>query len=126
MSLRTGTLWGVEGANPEPFSKTIGAIALTAYSAYVIGDATIEYFYDKKRAEKWEERISHTKSSKKSGKEKSSDVPSWARGLKPKPGESGSGFAKRVLDGQYGEGGWSGTGPGSEYNKLKKRGDRGN
>ncbi|WP_316829096.1 RHS repeat-associated core domain-containing protein [Pedobacter miscanthi] len=61
---------------------------------------------------------------KKSGKEKADDIPSWAAGQKPKDGESGKEFAKRVLDGHYGEGNWSGTGPGSEYNKLKKNGDR--
>lgn len=62
--------------------------------------------------------------SKKSGKEKASDVPSWARGKKPLSGESGKGFAKRLLDEQYGEGNWSGTGPGSEFSKLRKSGDR--
>lgn len=62
---------------------------------------------------------------KKSGKEKASDIPSWAAGQKPRPGESGKDFAKRLLDQQYGEGNWSNTGPGSEYNKLKKNGDRG-
>lgn len=40
-------------------------------------------------------------------------------------GESGRDFAKRLLDKQYGEGGWSGTGPGSEFNRIKKFGDRG-
>jgi len=62
--------------------------------------------------------------SKKSGKDKASDVPSWARGKKPQSGESGKEFAKRLLDEHYGEGNWEGTGPGSEFNKLKKNGDR--
>ena len=61
---------------------------------------------------------------KKSGKESASDVPSWAEGLKPKAGESGKDFAKRVLDGKYGPGNYP-KGPGTEFNKVKKRGDRG-
>jgi len=62
---------------------------------------------------------------KKSGKHKANDIPSWAAGQKPRPGESGKDFAKRLLDQQYGEGNWSNTGPGSEYSKLRKNGDRG-
>ncbi len=59
-----------------------------------------------------------------SGKDKASDIPSWARGERPYVGESGKDFAKRVLDERYGDGEYP-TGPGSEYNKLKKWGDRG-
>lgn len=61
---------------------------------------------------------------KQSGKEKANDVPSWAKGNKPNPGESGKDFAKRLLDEKYGPGNYD-TGPGSEYNKIKKWGDRG-
>ena len=59
-----------------------------------------------------------------SGKDKASDIPSWARGERPYIGESGKDFAKRVLDEKYGDGNYP-TGPGSEYNKLKKWSDRG-
>jgi hypothetical protein len=59
-----------------------------------------------------------------SGKDKASDVPSWSRGERPYVGESGKDFAKRLLDERYGDGNYP-TGPGSEYNKLKKWGDRG-
>lgn len=62
--------------------------------------------------------------SKKSDKETAKDLASWARGKKPLSGESRKGFAKRLLDEQYGEGNWNGTGPGSEFSKLRKRGDR--
>lgn len=64
------------------------------------------------------------KKSKKSGKEKADDTPSWAAGQKPNENESGKEYAERVLNGHYGEGNWSDRGPGSEYNKLKKAGDR--
>ena len=65
------------------------------------------------------------KSSKKSGKEKANDAPDWAKGNKPNPGESGKDFAERLLNSKYGSGNWRGTGPGSEYSRLKKWGDRG-
>ena len=68
--------------------------------------------------------IMFAKKSKSSGKEKSSDVPSWAKGEKPKESESGNDFAKRLMDKKYGKGNYR-TGPGSEYNKLRKYGDRG-
>jgi len=60
---------------------------------------------------------------KASGKEKASDIPSWARGNRPKPGESGKDFADRVLEEKYGSKNYP-KGPGSEHNKLKKYGDR--
>ena len=37
---------------------------------------------------------------------------------------SGKEFAKRLLDEKYGKGNYT-TGPGSEYNKIRKWGDRG-
>ena len=41
---------------------------------------------------------------KKTGKEKASDFPSWAKGNSPNPGESGKDFAKILLDEKYGHG----------------------
>ena len=64
------------------------------------------------------------KKSKSSNKEKANDIPSWAKGEKPTAGESGNDFAKRLMDEKYGKGNYR-TSPGSEYNKLKKYGDRG-
>lgn len=61
---------------------------------------------------------------KASGKEKASNRPSWTLGERPEPGESGKDFAKRVMDKRYGEGNYK-KGPTSEYNILKKWGDRG-
>lgn len=51
------------------------------------------------------------------------DIPSWAEGEKPQVGESGKDFAKRVMDEKYGKGQYK-TSPNSEFNKLKKYGDR--
>ncbi|MFD3507471.1 hypothetical protein [Nocardia sp. NPDC058666] len=61
---------------------------------------------------------------KGTGKEKADDVPSWAKGRAPYVGESGKDYARRLMDEKYGKGNWSDTGPGSEYNKIKKYGDR--
>ncbi|MWK59987.1 RHS repeat protein, partial [Pseudomonas otitidis] len=58
-----------------------------------------------------------------SGKAGAKDIPSWARGERPYKGEPGKDFAKRLMDKKYGEGNWS-DGPGSEYNQIKKWGDR--
>lgn len=65
------------------------------------------------------------KKPKKGGKGKvgATDAPSWAKGKPPYVEESGPEYAKRLMDEQY-PGGWSDTGPGSEYNKIKKIGDR--
>jgi hypothetical protein len=59
------------------------------------------------------------KKAKQSGKEAKTDIPSWAKGTQKRPGESGKDAAKRVLDEKYGAGNYP-TGPGSEYNQLKK------
>jgi hypothetical protein len=58
-----------------------------------------------------------------SGKEAADDVPSWARGERPRTTESGRDFARRLLDDKYGAGNYP-TGPGSEFSKIPKWGDR--
>ncbi len=58
-----------------------------------------------------------------SPKEAAKDVPSWAQGQRPLISENGREFAKRLLDGKYGGGNYP-TGPGSEFNQIKKWGDR--
>ncbi|HEV2953958.1 MAG TPA: RHS repeat-associated core domain-containing protein, partial [Candidatus Dormibacteraeota bacterium] len=65
--------------------------------------------------------IQQAKRSKQSGKEAATDIPSWAD--QPTPGEGGKDYAGRNCDRQFGAGNYS-TGPGSDYNKLKKYGDR--
>jgi hypothetical protein len=63
------------------------------------------------------------KKARRSGKERASDIPSWAKGKTKLSGESGKEAAKRVMDEKYGAGNYR-TGPRSEYNKLKKYFDR--
>jgi RHS repeat-associated protein len=61
---------------------------------------------------------------KKSQKERSTDTPSWIKGQRPRPGQSGKEFADEALDQRYGKGNYN-TGPGSEHSKIKKWADRG-
>jgi hypothetical protein len=56
---------------------------------------------------------------KLSGKERASDIPSWAKGCKMKPGETPAQAADRILKDRY-PGGNVPRGPGSEFNKIKK------
>ncbi|MGH7868550.1 MAG: hypothetical protein ACREP9_13225 [Candidatus Dormibacteraceae bacterium] len=58
-----------------------------------------------------------------SGKEAADDVPRLGAGEQPLTTENGHDFAKRLLDDKYGAGNYP-TGPGSEFNKIKKWGDR--
>lgn len=60
---------------------------------------------------------------RKSGKAGATDIPSWAQGLRPLQGESGEDFARRVTRDHHGHEDYP-KGPGSEYSKLKKYGDR--
>ena len=59
---------------------------------------------------------------------KADDPPSWALGERPYVGENGKEFAKRVMDKRYGKDKWykgpKSKGPDSEYNRIRKWGDR--
>ena len=57
------------------------------------------------------------------GKEKATDIPSRFKGERPYINESGKDFAKRLCDEAFGKGNYD-TGPKSDYNRLKKYGDR--
>jgi RHS repeat-associated protein len=57
------------------------------------------------------------------GKKGAKDTPSWVEGEAPYSNENGRDFAKRLMDEKYGENAYD-TGPGSEFSKIKKFGDR--
>ncbi|MPM62379.1 hypothetical protein SDC9_109250 [bioreactor metagenome] len=59
------------------------------------------------------------KQAKKSGKEKASDAPNWAKQKKYNPNKSASENARKALDDKYGKGKWK-DGPGSEFSQIKK------
>lgn len=58
-----------------------------------------------------------------SGKEKATDVPSWARGNKPFKSENGKSFATRLMNEKYGKGNWNTSS--REYSQIKKMGRQG-
>ncbi|MGN5955895.1 hypothetical protein ACP6L2_14910 [Sphingobacterium lactis] len=97
-------------ATPEPTDAYLPKIVVEgAIVGVFIGFVTLKNYFDY---------------SKKTDKEKSTDVPFWARGEKPKSGENGKKFTKRLMDEKYGVGNWKDPGPGSEYSQIKKSGDR--
>jgi len=106
--------WGVSSANQNILQKD----TLEVKNVF-------EYYADKASSPKHILLAQNykTRKSGQSAKDAATDIPSWAAGEKPFVGESGSTFAKRLLDDKYPDGGYP-TGPGSEYNKIKKYGDR--
>lgn len=61
---------------------------------------------------------------KTSGTDGAKDASSWAKGKRPNVGESGKDSAERLLNDKYGPGNWKKKGPKTEFNKIKKWGDR--
>jgi len=100
---------------------TRSAIPWLAYNLSVKGDHA--YFVGKSRA--WVHNACKYKKRKsgQSGKESANDIPSWAAGKRPYATENGRKFAKRLCDEQFGEDNYP-TGANSDYNKIKKYGDR--
>ena len=68
-----------------------------------IGKATVEY----------------AKQSKKSGKEKANDTPSYVSRSDVDPNKSAKENAENIMNRQFGTGNWR-TGPNSDYSKIKK------
>jgi len=58
-----------------------------------------------------------------SGKEGAKGAPSWAKEFRPREGESGKEFAKRIMDEKYGPGDYK-EGTGTQFNQIKKWADR--
>jgi hypothetical protein len=58
-----------------------------------------------------------------SGKEGAKDPPSWAKEHRPREGESGKEFAKRIMDEKYGPNNYPERTK-SEFNQIKKWADR--
>ena len=64
----------------------------------------------------------HPQDSRKSDKEKSSDIPSWATGQKRNDGENCTNYANRLCNDKYPDS--YPKGPGSEHSKIKKNCER--
>jgi RHS repeat-associated protein len=88
-----------------------GEVALEGFALWTAAGALAD----------WSDYINEAR---KTGKEKADDVPSWAGGQRPLPGEKGKEFADRLCDAQFGKGNYK-KGPTSPWNQIKKWGDRG-
>ena len=88
---------------------TGGAMAITG--TVIVGDALIQ------------ENISYAKQSKKSGKERATDKPSWVSQSDVDMSKSSQQNANDLLNNKYGIGNWP-KGPGTEYNQIVKWIDR--
>ena len=128
--------WIKSPAGKEAQSQTLNAINNSIDSVKsgvntIKNSITDNIFNSKKTAndptQQVEQKIQQRETKKPisgSGKEKADDVPSWAKGNKPYVDENGKDFAKRLCDQKYGIGNYD-TGTNSDYNKIKKWGDRG-
>ena len=130
--------------NPINYVDPSGHLAIEVAVAYMAGTYLIAWgayyiftnsyrwngkTYYKYRRIKWptirKPKIRRSKASKKSQKERATNIPSWASKEKKK-GENGKQYAKRSMDEHYGKGNWKRSGKqGDEYSQLKKFGDRG-
>ncbi len=115
---RGGAAVGTALMEPSPFGEAILIVVAVGTTAYVC----FEWLFSVEEGE--QDRRRKRRKSGQSGKEAANDRPSWAEGEAPYVGESGNEFAKRLLDEKYGAGNYR-KGPGSEYNQLRKWGDRG-
>jgi hypothetical protein len=59
------------------------------------------------------------KKTRKTGKEKASDIPSWARGKTRDPKEDLTQAAERIMDEHYGKDKWK-KGTSREYSQIRK------
>ncbi len=122
ITVGSGGVAAVGGVAIAVGSVTVGAVELS-YGATVIVLAASNLGDDWNNLQSARKQ-EYKKPTTGSAKEKAKDVPSWAKGNAPYVNESGSDFAKRLCDEHFGEGNYQ-TGPGSDYNKIKKWGDRG-
>jgi len=81
---------------------------------------------EEERETKKEQSCQTKKKSKSSAKARATDIPSWAKGTKPRSGQSPNDYAKEQMNNRYQPGNWERRGQqGREYSQLKKWGQRG-
>lgn len=123
-------------AAPETASLSLAVsvegVTTTAHGSLMATSGTMKLFSksgrvssDNSNGQSADGNIEYKTPKKGSGKEKADDVPSWTKGYKPYKGENGKQFAKRVMEDVFGKDTKYKVGPSSNYNKIKKWGDRG-
>ena len=107
-----------------------GGVAVTGHGSVVMSKALLEFAKHKKgkyKGRKHSDKVGiqklKTPKGNLSGKQASKDIPGWMKGLRPKIGESGKDFAKRLMDDKYGPGNYK-RGPKTEFSKIQKWADR--
>ena len=102
----------VDISDNSEFNENLAAAALSVFSGGSIDVTTLLM----------------AKRSKSSQKKRATDIPSWVTNYPRGPNESCADYAARILEEKYGCGSQKATkrGPGSEYSKIKKNGERGN
>jgi len=113
-------VWG--GASITEIIVTTIAAGAASWIGHEIGNVLDKKIKDKKWKSKEKDEYKKLKP-RISGKEGAKDVPSWAKGEKPYKSESGNDFAKRLLNEKYGPGNYK-KGSSSDFNKIRKWGDR--
>ena len=98
---------------------TINVLTTTAQTTAIIVDTTVVTVTVNTFVEMAATAIGLTFFANRSGKEKSTDKPSWVNKNMVDPKKSPQRNATDILNNKYGEGKWS-MGPGSEFNKIVK------
>ena len=115
----TGEWFGIDDVLLGTTIVVLGGIALlsvlgVAWATSIQENFTVEFSSDFSSF-----ATLFSKQSKKSGKEKANNVPSWVNKGLVDPGLSAQENARRMLDDKYGKGGWK-KGADTEYNKIVK------
>lgn len=105
-----GTSLGALAISAPIISAAGGATALTG--TVIVGDAAAQA------------AINYAKQSKKSGKERATDKPSWVTRNDVDLNQSSQKNATDILNNKYGSGNWN-KGPRTEYNQIVKWIDKG-
>ena len=99
-------------------------LGITLAVTFIVGLLPITNFISSANAATFSCSEYKTRLANQTAREAATDIPSWASGERPckNPNETGSAFAKRLLDAKYGAGNYK-TGTNTEYSKLQKFGD---
>ena len=112
----------VNGKSPQDFIRGMNDAQVISANGK-IANALMQYMTSQGSSEYAGVALYKVKKAGLSGKEASSEIPSWAEGEAPLLSENGKKFATRLLNEKYGAGNWK-TGTSTEYSQLQKNGDR--
>lgn len=88
-----------------------GPACAIAGAVIMVGAGVAAMYVGAKAGDYVAEHVLLAKKNRQSGKESTTNIPSWAKGKQKQTGESGKDATKRVMDKQYEPGNWQDTGP---------------